>query len=143
MSGMKKNIDLPPHYVPSLHEEYMNDLQLEYFRRKLLAWKRSLEEEALQTVQHLKEESWSEPDSADQASIAASTSFELRTRDRYRKLIDKIGAAIARINKGDYGYCEETGEPIGLKRLEARPIATLCLEAQERHERFEKSHNED
>lgn len=140
---MKKIVDLPENYVPSPSEEYMNDMQLEYFRRKLIDWKESLAEEAMQTMQHLKEESWSEPDAADQASIATSTSLELRTRDRYRKLIDKIDAAISRIDKGDYGYCEETGDPIGLKRLEARPIATMSVEAQERHERFERSHSEE
>lgn len=140
---MKKIVDLPENYVPSPSEEYMNDMQLEYFRRKLIDWKESLAEEAIQTMQHLKEESWSEPDAADQASIATSTSLELRTRDRYRKLIDKIDAAISRIDKGDYGYCEETGDPIGLKRLEARPIATMSVEAQERHERFERSHSEE
>lgn len=141
--GIKTKIILPQGYFPSPDEEYMNEMHLEYFRQKLLDWKKNLSEEAMQTVQHLKEESWSEPDAADQASIATSTSFELRTRDRYRKLIDKIDAAIARIDKGDYGYCEETGEPIGLKRLEARPVATLSIEAQERHERFERSHNDD
>lgn len=140
---MKKIVDLPENYVPSPSEEYMNDMQLEYFRRKLIDWKESLADEAMQTMQHLKEESWSEPDAADQASIATSTSLELRTRDRYRKLIDKIDAAISRIDKGDYGYCEETGDPIGLKRLEARPVATMSVEAQERHERFERSHSEE
>jgi DnaK suppressor protein len=140
---MRKIVVLPENYVPSISEEYMNDMQLEYFRQKLVDWKESLADEALQTMQHLKEESWSEPDAADQASIATSTSLELRTRDRYRKLIDKIDAAISRIDKGDYGYCEETGDPIGLKRLEARPIATMSVEAQERHERFEKSHSEE
>jgi len=140
---MKKNLVLPDNYTPLADEEYMNEMQLEYFRRKLVSWKESLSEEALQTVQHLKEESWSEPDAADQAAIVTSTSLELRTRDRYRKLIDKIDAAIVRIDKGDYGFCEETGEPIGIKRLEARPIATMSIEAQERHERFERSHSED
>lgn len=140
---MKKIVVLPDNYVPSPNEEYMNELQLEYFKQKLLAWKESLSEEAKQTVQHLKEESWSEPDMADQAAIVTSTSLELRTRDRYRKLIDKIDAALMRIGRGDYGYCEDSGEPIGLKRLEARPIATLSIEAQERHERFERSHSDD
>jgi DnaK suppressor protein len=141
--NMKKVTELPENYKPSSDEEYMNELQLEYFRAKLIDWKLSLSEEAQQTVKHLKEESWSEPDAADQAAIVTSTSLELRTRDRYRKLIDKIDAAIARIEKGVYGFCQETGEPIGLKRLEARPIATMSIEAQERHEKFERSHSED
>lgn len=140
---MKKEFILPDNYIPSAGEEYMNEMHLAYFKQKLLDWKNSLSDESLQTVQHLKEESWSEPDANDQATIATSTSFELRTRDRYRKLMDKIDAALLRIENGTYGFCEDSGEPIGLKRLEARPIATMSIEAQERHERFERSHSED
>jgi len=138
----KKTV-LPKGYTPSEKEEYMNSKQLEYFRLKLLKWKDDLLNESMQTVEHLKEENWNEPDLNDRASIETETTFELRTRDRYRKLIDKIDAALMRIEKGTYGYCDESGEPIGLKRLEARPIATLSIEAQERHERFERSHNEE
>ncbi|KIE05507.1 RNA polymerase-binding transcription factor DksA [Candidatus Jidaibacter acanthamoeba] len=138
-----KLVDLPHDYKPSESEEYMGPYQLEYFRRKLLKWKADLLSESMQTVEHLKEENWNEPDLNDRASIETETTFELRTRDRYRKLIDKIDAALMRIAKGTYGYCDDTGEPIGVKRLEARPVATLSIEAQERHERFEKSHNED
>ncbi|WP_375332805.1 MULTISPECIES: RNA polymerase-binding protein DksA [unclassified Candidatus Tisiphia] len=127
-------------YKPSNNEEYMNPQQLEYFRQKLLEWKSSLLEESRETLTHLKEENWNEPDLNDRASIETDTAIELRTRDRYRKLLDKIEEALVRIEKNEYGYCEETGEPIGLKRLEARPVATLCIEAQERHESYEKQH---
>ncbi|WP_341761502.1 RNA polymerase-binding protein DksA [Candidatus Tisiphia endosymbiont of Thecophora atra] len=127
-------------YKPSNDEEYMNLQQLEYFRQKLLEWKSSLLEESRETLTHLKEENWNEPDLNDRASIETDTAIELRTRDRYRKLLDKIEEALVRIEKNEYGYCEETGEPIGLKRLEARPVATLCIEAQERHESYEKQH---
>lgn len=127
-------------YKPSDDEEYMNPQQLEYFRQKLLEWKSSLLEESRETLTHLKEENWNEPDLNDRASIETDTAIELRTRDRYRKLLDKIEEALVRIEKNEYGYCEETGEPIGLKRLEARPVATLCIEAQERHESYEKQH---
>ncbi|MDR0329132.1 MAG: RNA polymerase-binding protein DksA [Rickettsia sp.] len=127
-------------YKPSNDEEYMNPQQLEYFRQKLLEWKSSLLEESRETLTHLKEENWNESDLNDRASIETDTAIELRTRDRYRKLLDKIEEALVRIEKNEYGYCEETGEPIGLKRLEARPVATLCIEAQERHESYEKQH---
>lgn len=127
-------------YKPSNDEEYMNPQQLEYFRQKLLEWKSSLLEESRETLTQLKEENWNEPDLNDRASIETDTAIELRTRDRYRKLLDKIEEALVRIEKNEYGYCEETGEPIGLKRLEARPVATLCIEAQERHESYEKQH---
>lgn len=127
-------------YKPSNDEEYMNPQQLEYFRQKLLEWKSSLLDESRETLTHLKEENWNEPDLNDRASIETDTAIELRTRDRYRKLLDKIEEALVRIEKNEYGYCEETGEPIGLKRLEARPVATLCIEAQERHESYEKQH---
>ena len=134
---------LPPDYRPSDREEFMNPLQLEYFRQKLLRWRSELLEESSETLVHLKEESLSEPDITDRASLETERSLELRTRDRERKLIAKIDAALERIQDGTYGYCEETDEPISLRRLEARPIATLSLEAQERHERMERTHRED
>jgi DnaK suppressor protein len=124
---------LPPDYRPSDVEEFMNPLQREYFRQKLLRWRIELLEETSETLLHLKEESLSEPDITDRASLETERSLELRTRDRERKLIAKIDAALGRIDDGTYGYCEETDEPISLRRLEARPIATLSLEAQERH----------
>lgn len=133
-------IILPEGYKPSDGEEYMNPTQLEYFKQKLLNWREELLAESRETLVHLKEESWNEPDLNDRASVETETTIELRTRDRYRKLIDKIESAIERINKGGYGYCEETGEEIGLKRLEARPVATLSIEAQERHENYERTH---
>lgn len=132
---------LPEGYEPSDKEEYMNPLQLEYFRQKLLAWKDELLGESLETIKHLQEENWQEPDINDRATVEADTAFELRTRDRYRKLINKIEEAIKRIEETDeYGYCEETGDPIGFRRLQARPVATLTVEAQERHESYEKTH---
>ena len=136
-------ISLPEGYVPSEHEEYMSPMQLAYFKKKLLDWKRNLQEEFMEIMQLLKEKNWNEPDIADRASDETGVSLELRTQDRYRKLISKIDDAIMRIETGNYGYCQETGEPIGLKRLEARPIASLAISAQEKHERFERSHNED
>lgn len=134
---------LSPDYRPSDKEPFMNPVQLEYFRQKLLAWKGELLRESGETLSHLQEESLSEPDLADRASLETDRSLELRTRDRERKLIQKIEEAIGRIEDGSYGYCEESGEPISLKRLEARPIATLTLEAQERHERMERTHRDD
>ena len=134
---------LPPDYRPSDHEEFMNPLQLEYFRQKLLRWRAELLAESSETLQHLKEESLSEPDLTDRASLETERAIELRTRDRERKLISKIDAALMRIEDGSYGFCEETDEPISLRRLEARPIATLSLEAQERHERMERTHRDD
>jgi DnaK suppressor protein len=134
---------LPPDYRPSEDEEFMSPLQLEYFRQKLLRWRIELLEESSETLQHLKEESLSEPDITDRASLETERSLELRTRDRERKLIAKIDAALGRIEDGTYGFCEETDEPISLRRLEARPIATLSLEAQERHERMERTHRDD
>ena len=131
---------LPEGYKPSEDEEYMNPMQLEYFKTKLLNWRNSLLAESRETLNHLKEETWNEPDLNDRASVETETTIELRTRDRYRKLIDKIESALERIHSGNYGYCEETGEAIGIKRLEARPVATLCIEAQERHEKYEKTH---
>lgn len=133
-------IILPEGYKPSEKEEYMNPMQIEYFRAKLVAWKEELLTNSRDTLDHLKEENWHEPDLNDRATIETDTSFELRTRDRYRKLIDKIEEALQRIADGEYGYCEETGDEIGIKRLEARPVATLCIEAQERHENYEKQH---
>ncbi len=138
-----ERIVLPDGYRPSENEEYMNPPQLEYFRQRLLQWREELEEESRQTLENLEREEWNQPDMMDQATLAADTAFELRTRDRYRKLMDKIDAAIARVDSCSYGYCEETGEPIGIKRLEARPIATLSLEAQEQHERFERTHSDE
>jgi DnaK suppressor protein len=134
---------LPPDYRPSDNEDFMNPLQLEYFRQKLLRWRAELLAESSETLQHLKEESLAEPDITDRASLETERSIELRTRDRERKLISKIDAALMRIEDGSYGYCEETDEPISLRRLEARPIATLSLEAQERHERMERTHRDD
>lgn len=127
-------------YKPSEDEEYMNPLHLEYFRQKLLNWKFELLAESNDTLTHLQEENWHEPDLNDRASIETETSIELRTRNRYLKLIEKIDIALKKIDNKEYGYCEETGEEIGLKRLEARPIATLCIDAQEQHEHYEKHH---
>ena len=131
---------LPSGYKPSEKEEYMSPLQLEYFRQKLTTWKDELLSESRETLDHLREENWHEPDVNDRASVETETSLELRTRDRYRKLIDKIDSALRRIENGKYGYCDETGDEIGIKRLEARPIATLTIEAQERHESYERTH---
>ena len=133
-------VTLPPDYKPSEKEKFLNDLQLEYFRQKLLQWRMELLEEVNETRTNLKETSLVEPDLGVRASVEADRSLELRTRDRARKLISKIDEALARIEDGSYGYCEETNEPIGIKRLEARPIATLSLEAQEQHERMEKTY---
>jgi DnaK suppressor protein len=121
----------------------MNDRQLEYFRNKLLDWKEDILKESRETVTHLQAETENHPDFADRASSETDRALELRTRDRERKLIAKIDAALRRIDEGAYGYCEETGEPISLARLEARPIATLGVEAQERHERRERVHRDD
>jgi DnaK suppressor protein len=130
-------------YRPSEDEEFMNDRQKEYFRRKLMDWKNDILRESKFTLEQLQEESLHLPDLADRASSETDKAIELRTRDRQRKLISKIDAALRRIETGEYGYCEETGEPSGIRRLEARPIATLSLEAQERHERAEKVHRDD
>src|ERR1700757_4118708 len=128
---------LPPDYRPSEDEEFMNPMQLEYFRQKLLRWRAELVAESSETLQHLKEESLLKPDITDRASLETERAIELRTRDRERKLIAKIDAALSRLDSGTYGYCEETDQPIGIRRLEARPLATLSIEAQERHERME------
>jgi DnaK suppressor protein len=134
---------LPPDYRPSEEEPFMNPMQQEYFRQKLLAWRIELLQESNETLQHLQQESLSEPDIADRASLETDRSLELRTRDRERKLITKIDEALHRLEEGSYGFCEETNEPISLRRLEARPIATLSIEAQERHERMERTHRDD
>lgn len=136
-------ITLPPDYRPSDDEPFMNELQREYFRQKLLQWRSELLRESEETLEHLQEGGLQEPDLADRASAEMDRSLELRTRDRARKLISKIDAALERIETNTYGYCEETGEPITLRRLEARPIATLSIEAQERHERMERTHRSD
>ena len=130
-------------YHPSEDEPFMNDRQLEYFKQKLQRWKDDILRESRETVAHLQCETENHPDLADRASSETDRALELRTRDRQRKLIAKIDDALRRIEDGAYGYCEETGEPIGLARLEARPIATLSLEAQERHERRERVHRDD
>lgn len=134
---------LPKEYEPSESENYMNPQHLEFFRNKLLHWKQELIQDSRETLKHLQEENWQEADPNDRASLEMDASFELKTRDRYRKLIDKIDAALQRIDKDEYGFCIETGEEIGLKRLKARPIATLAIEAQERHENYERQHNDD
>ncbi|HLH91406.1 MAG TPA: RNA polymerase-binding protein DksA [Xanthobacteraceae bacterium] len=130
-------------YRPSDKEPFMNDRQREYFRNKLLTWREDILKEAKETLQHLQDENQNHPDLADRASSETDRAIELRARDRQRKLIAKIDAALQRIEDGSYGYCEETGEPIALKRLEARPIATLSIEAQERHERRERVYRDD
>ena len=130
-------------YRPSEDEEFMNERQLEYFRRKLLNWKEDILRESRETLSHLQSETENHPDLADRATSETDRALELRTRDRQRKLISKIDEALRRIEDGSYGYCEETGEPIGVARLDARPIATLSLEAQERHERRERVHRDD
>jgi len=130
-------------YTPSEDEPFMNSRQLEYFRRKLLTWKNSILAESRGTIEHMQEGSRNIPDIADRASEETDRALELRTRDRERKVVAKIDSALRRIENGTYGYCEDTGEPISLKRLDARPIATLSLEAQERHERKERVHRDD
>ena len=134
---------LPPDYRPSEDEPFMSELQLEYFRQKLLRWRGDLLKEANGTLASLSEGGIHESDITDRASVETDRALELRTRDRARKLISKIDQALIRIESGTYGYCEESGEPIGLRRLEARPIATLSIEAQERHERMERVHRDD
>lgn len=136
-------IDLPKGYKPSVDEPFMNDMQREFFRRKLVAWREELLQESEETLDNLKEGGMTVPDISDRASAEADKALELRTRDRMRKVIAKIDAALQRIEDRSYGYCEETGEPIGLERLMARPIATLTIEAQERHERMEKTYSDD
>lgn len=140
---MKPEVFLPDDYRPAEDEPFMNPRQLEYFRRKLLAWKASILEDSRETIEGMQEATRNLPDIADRAAEESDRAIELRTRDRQRKLVSKIDAALRRIETGEFGYCEETGEPISLKRLDARPIATLSLEAQERHERREKVHRDD
>ena len=136
-------VELPEGYRPSADEPFMNDMQKEFFRRKLVAWREELLHESAETLDNLKQGGMTVPDIFDRASAEADKALELRTRDRMRKVISKIGAALDRIEDGSYGYCEETGEPIGLERLIARPIATMTIEAQERHERMEKTYNDE
>ena len=140
---MKPEIFLPDNYKPAEDEPFMNERQLEYFRRKLLAWKDELLEDSKETLADLANSTRNLPDMADRASEETDRALELRTRDRQRKLVAKIDSALRRIENGEFGYCEMTGEPISLKRLDARPIATMTLEAQERHERSERVHRDD
>lgn len=136
-------VTLPSDYRPSETEEFMNELQIEYFRQKLMRWRSDLLREADGTLASLSEGGILEADITDRASVETDRALELRTRDRARKLINKIDQALVRIENGSYGYCEETGEPIGLRRLEARPIATMSIEAQERHEKMERVHRDE
>jgi len=136
-------VTLPPEYRPSDDEPFMSDIMKEYFRQKLLRWRVELLRESDETLAHLQEGGMQEADLADRASAETDRALELRTRDRERKLIAKIDAALERIADGSYGFCEETNEPIAIRRLEARPIATLSIEAQERHERLERTHREE
>ncbi len=138
---MSEQIDVT--YSPSDGEPFMNERQKTYFRAKLIAWKNDILREARETLEVLQQENSNHPDLADRASSETDRAIELRARDRQRKLISKIDSAIRRIDEGTYGFCEETGEPISLKRLDARPIATLSIEAQERHERREKVYRDD
>ena len=140
---MKAEVFLPEDYYPAEDEPFMNDRQIEYFRRKLNAWKQELLAESRDTIEGLQDNTRNIPDIADRASEETDRALELRTRDRQRKLVAKIDSALRRIDEGEYGYCEKTGDSISLKRLDARPIATMTLEAQERHERREKVHRDD
>ena len=140
---MTASIVLPPDYKPSADEEYMNDMQLEYFRQKLENWKKSIVSQSVDTLADLRQGGLNQPDEIDRASMETDKSLDLRTKDRIRKLISKIDAALDRIDDGTYGDCEESGEPLGLDRLEARPVATLSIEAQERHERMEKTYDDE
>ena len=140
---MKNTTTVNADYTPQSGEPYMNDTQLEYFKNKLIKWREDLLSDSRSTLKNLQEDSVYEPDATDRASHESDTAFELRTRDRYRKLIEKIDFALERVENKEYGYCLETGEEIGLKRLEARPVATLTIEAQEKHERNEKIFVED
>ena len=140
---MKAEYFLPADYMPDDDEPFMNDRQIQYFRRKLNDWKNSILDESAVTIESMKGTTRNIPDISDRASEETDRALELRTRDRERKLISKIESALRRLENGEYGYCEETGDPISLKRLDARPIATLSLEAQERHERRERVHRDD
>lgn len=138
-----KRVNLPSEYLPSDDEDFMNPHQLEFFRQKLISWKEDILRESAETLANLQQDNLREPDIADRASSETDWSVELRTRDRQRKLISKIESALRRIDEGEYGYCSVTGDPISLKRLNARPIATMTIEAQEAHERAEKVHRDD
>ena len=140
---MKAEVILPAEYRPSEDEPFMNDRQLEYFRRKLLTWKAELLEQSAETLEGLQDSARNVPDIADRASEETDRALELRTRDRQRKLVSKIDSALRRLDEGEYGYCEVTGDPIGLRRLIARPVATMTVEAQEAHERREKISRDD
>ena len=142
-ADMKAENFLPDDYRPAEDEPFMNDRQVEYFRRKLNDWREELLDDSRDTIEALQEGTRSIPDVADRASEETDRALELRTRDRQRKLVSKIDAALRRVDEGEFGYCEVTGEQISLKRLDARPIATMSLEAQERHERREKVHRDD
>lgn len=147
ITGNKKvssldSVEIPSSYKPTEDEEYMCDMHLAYFKQKLSSWKNELQSELGSAVQSLKNKTCNESDINDRATTELDISFEIRQKERALKLIEKINDALERINKKEYGFCAETGVPIGLKRLAARPIATLCIEAQERHEKFEKNHNE-
>lgn len=142
-AAMKAETFLPDDYRPAEDEPFMNDRQLEYFRRKLVTWKQELLGQSAETIDNLQDSGRNVPDIADRASEETDRALELRTRDRQRKLVSKIDAALRRIDANEFGYCEMTGEPISLKRLDARPIATMTLEAQEKHERREKVHRDD
>lgn len=139
---MTNRVKLPKTYKPTKREKYMNPKQLEYFRQKLLDWRQSLLDESQQTIDQMRDAARDVSDEAERASRETEISFELRTRDRYRKLLTKIDQALRRIDDESYGYCDETGEPIGLERLEARPIATLSIEAQERREQLERQYSD-
>lgn len=140
---MKQEVVLPDEYTPAEDEPFMNERQVEYFRRKLVNWKAELQAGSRDTIEGLQDGTRNIPDVTDRASEETDRALELRTRDRQRKLVSKIDAALRRIDEGEYGYCSVTGEPISLKRLDARPIATMSLEAQEKHERREKVHRDD
>lgn len=140
---MKQEVFLPEDYQPAEDEPFMNERQVEYFRRKLIDWKSEILTDSKDTIEGLQDNTRNIPDVADRASEETDRALELRTRDRQRKLVAKIESALRRIDEGEYGYCEVTGEPISLRRLDARPIATMSLEAQERHERREKVHRDD
>ncbi|MGH1349458.1 MAG: RNA polymerase-binding protein DksA [Methyloligellaceae bacterium] len=140
---MSDRIKLSSDYKPSDDEEFMNEKQLEYFRSKLMAWKEDILQSTKETISHLQEDSTHHPDLTDRATSETDKALELRIRDRQRKLISKIDSALARIEDGSYGYCEDTGEPIGLGRLDARPVVTLSLEAQEKHERRERVYRDE
>lgn len=143
-SGRVSTVTVPPNYKPTEKEPYMNPVMLEYFRHKLQLWKAEIIKEADATLHDLQDEGGlQEPDIADRASVETEVALELRARDRQRKLISKIDEALERIELGEYGYCEESGDPIGIKRLEARPVATLTIEAQERHERRERTQRDE